>query len=394
MKILVTGAKGFVGKNLVAQLYNIRDNKARWYDLDRDFDILEYDKSSEKTFYPHILEEYCKQCNIVVHLAGVNRPQKEEEFIVGNFSLLETLISLLIKHNNTCPIILSSSIQAELDNPYGKSKLLAENLLNKYAEQTKTKVKTSRFSNLFGKWAKPNYNSVTATFCYNIANYLPIQINNRESKITLTYIDDVVEDIIENIDLLIKNKKVKNKNLPSYIVTVGDLADKIYSFTKINSSLALPNMEDDFTKKLYATFLSYMPTNKLSFDLKTNKDERGSFTEIFKKLQGGQISVNISKPNSVKGEHWHNTKVEKFIILKGKGLIRMRKIGFDDNSLLYPVTEYQVCGERMQIIDIIPGYTHNIKNISDKEDLIFLIWSNEEFDIHRPDTYYEKVDTI
>lgn len=198
MKILVTGAKGFVGKNLVAQLYNIRDNKARWYDLDRDFDILEYDKSSEKTFYPHILEEYCKQCNIVVHLAGVNRPQKEEEFIVGNFSLLETLISLLIKHNNTCPIILSSSIQAELDNPYGKSKLLAENLLNKYAEQTKTKVKTYRFSNLFGKWAKPNYNSVTATFCYNIANYLPIQINNRESKITLTYIDDVVEDIIEN----------------------------------------------------------------------------------------------------------------------------------------------------------------------------------------------------
>lgn len=395
MKILITGAKGFVGKNLTAQLYNIRDNKARWYSLDKDFDILEYDKGSEKDDTFEVLESYCKECDIVVHLAGINRPKQEKEFVEGNFCLLETLLNLLKKHNNTCPVILSSSIQAELDNPYGKSKLLAEQLLKDYAQQNQAKIKIYRFTNIFGKWSKPNYNSVVATFCHNIANNLPIQINNKESRINLTYIDDVVDDIIWNIDCLLNNKRIGNENnLPYYSVSIGELAEKIYSFSLINQNLVLPDMNDDFTKKLYATFLSYKPANKLLSSLKTNEDERGSFTEIFKRLQGGQIAINVSKPNFVKGEHWHNTKIEKFIVIKGEALVQMRKIGFDQNNKTYPITEYKLSEKKIEVLDIIPGYTHNIKNLSDKEDLIFLIWANEEFNQQRPDTYYEKVEGI
>lgn len=395
MKILVTGAKGFVGKNLTAQLYNIRDNKARWYSLDKDFDILEYDIGSEKNDTFEVLENYCKECNIIVHLAGINRPKQEKEFIEGNFSLLETLLNLLKKHNNFCPIILSSSIQAELDNPYGKSKLLAEQLLKDYAKQNQAKIKIYRFTNIFGKWSKPNYNSVVATFCYNIANNLPIQINNKESKINLIYIDDVVDNIIDNIDFLLNNKDIDDKNtLPHYSISVGELAEKIYSFSKVNQNLILPNMNDGFTKKLYATFLSYMPESKLLSSLQTNEDERGSFTEIFKRLQGGQIAVNVSKPNFVKGEHWHNTKIEKFIVIKGKALVQMRKVGTDENNQTYPITEYRLSDKKIEVLDIIPGYTHNIKNLSDKEDLIFLIWANEEFNSQKPDTYYEKVKVI
>lgn len=395
MKILITGAKGFVGKNLTAQLYNIRDNKARWYSLDKDFDVLEYDKGSEKDDTFEVLESYCKECDIVVHLAGINRPKQEKEFVEGNFCLLETLLNLLKKHNNTCPVILSSSIQAELDNPYGKSKLLAEQLLKDYAQQNQAKIKIYRFTNIFGKWSKPNYNSVVATFCHNIANNLPIQINNKESRINLTYIDDVVDDIIWNIDCLLNNKRIGNENnLPYYSVSIGELAEKIYSFSLINQNLVLPDMNDDFTKKLYATFLSYKPANKLLSSLKTNEDERGSFTEIFKRLQGGQIAINVSKPNFVKGEHWHNTKIEKFIVIKGEALVQMRKIGFDQNNKTYPITEYKLSEKKIEVLDIIPGYTHNIKNLSDKEDLIFLIWANEEFNQQRPDTYYEKVEGI
>ncbi len=395
MKILVTGANGFVGKNLTAQLYNIRDNKARWYSLDKDFDILEYDRGSERNDNFEVLESYCKECNIVVHLAGINRPKQDKEFIEGNFSLLKTLLNLLKKHNNFCPIILSSSIQAELDNPYGKSKLLAEQLLKDYAERNQAKIKIYRFTNIFGKWSKPNYNSVVATFCHNIANNLPIQINNKESKINLIYIDDVVDNIIENIDCLTKDKNIEEQNtLPHYSISVGELAEKIYSFSKVNQNLILPNMNDSFTKKLYSTFLSYMPTNKLLSSLKTNEDERGSFTEIFKRLQGGQVAVNISKPNFIKGEHWHNTKIEKFIVIKGKALVEMRKIGKDENNKNYPIVEYELSEEKIEVLDIIPGYTHNIKNLSDKEDLIFLIWANEEFNAQKPDTFYEKVKVI
>lgn len=395
MKILVTGAKGFVGKNLTAQLYNIKDNKARWYSLDKNFDILEYDRESEKDDSFSVLESYCKECNIVVHLAGINRPKQEEEFVKGNFCLLETLLNLLKKHNNTCPVILSSSIQAELDNPYGKSKLLAEQLLKDYGKQNQAKIKIYRFTNIFGKWSRPNYNSVVATFCHNIANNLPIQINNNESQINLTYIDDVVDDIIWNIDCLLNNKSIDiENNLPYYTVSVGELAEKIYSFSLINQNLVLPDMNDDFTKKLYATFLSYKPVNKLLSSLKTNEDERGSFTEIFKRLQGGQIAINVSKPNFVKGEHWHNTKIEKFIVIKGEALVQMRKVGLDENNKPYPITEYKLSEKKIEILDIIPGYTHNIKNLSDKEDLIFLIWANEEFNQQKPDTYYEKVRAI
>ncbi|MDO5761011.1 MAG: NAD-dependent epimerase/dehydratase family protein [Bacteroidota bacterium] len=393
MKILVTGAKGFVGKNLIAQLYNIRDNKARWYSLDNGIEVLEYDQDSEKKENDFcVLEAYCKECDIVVHLAGVNRPKNNEEFKQGNFSLLERLLNLLKKHNNLCSIILSSSIQAELNNPYGESKLLAENLLKNYAKSTGAKIKIYRFSNIFGKWAKENYNSVVATFCYNIAREKPIQINNEDNRLNLIYIDDVVDNIIRNIEQLTKgNEAEQNPSIPSYSVTVGELAEKIYSFSQVNNNLALPNMTDDFTKKLYATFLSYMPADKLCFDLQTKTDERGSFTEVFKSLQGGQISINSSKPKAIKGQHWHNTKVEKFIVLKGSGLVRMRKIGLDKNALPYPITEYLLSEEKIKILDIIPGYTHSIKNISDKEDLIFLIWSNEEFNPQRPDTYYEEV---
>lgn len=395
MKILITGAKGFVGKNLTAQLYNIKDNKARWYSLDKNFDILEYDRESEKDDSFSVLESYCKECNIVVHLAGINRPKQEDEFVKGNFCLLETLLNLLKKHNNTCPVILSSSIQAELDNPYGKSKLLAEQLLKDYAKQNQAKIKIYRFTNIFGKWSKPNYNSVVATFCHNIANNLPIQINNKESQINLTYIDDVVDDIIWNIDCLLNNKSIDiENNLPYYSVSVGELAEKIYSFSLINQNLVLPDMNDDFTKKLYATFLSYKPANQLLSSLKTNEDERGSFTEIFKRLQGGQIAINVSKPNFVKGEHWHNTKIEKFIVIKGEALVQTRKVGLDATNKAYPITEYKLSEKKIEVLDIIPGYTHNITNLSDKEDLIFLIWANEEFNQQRPDTYYEKVRAI
>lgn len=387
MKILVTGAKGFVGKNLVAQLYNIKDNKARWYSLEKDLDILEYDKDNT----PEDLEKFCKDCDAVVHLAGVNRPKKEEEFMQGNFSLLETLLCFLKKHKNSCPIILSSSIQAELDNPYGKSKLAGEELLIQYSLETNTKIKIYRFANVFGKWCRPNYNSVVATFCNNIANDLEIKINDENAKVRLVYIDDVVDGIIGLLSDKEWTKEPHAKIEKEYQTTVGELAKKIYSFKEIKNTLVLPDVADEFTKKLYSTFLSYLPAKEICYPLKMNVDERGSFTEVFKSNTKGQVSVNVSRPGYTKGEHWHNTKAEKFIVVKGSGIIRMRRIGKDEQNNDYPVLEYNVDDKQLMVVNMIPGYTHNITNLSKEENLVFLIWANETFDEKRPDTYFEKV---
>lgn len=369
MRILVTGAKGFIGKNLIAELKNQKYEYIYEYDID----------SSEED-----LDKYCKDCDFIFHLAGVNRPKDEKEFLEGNFGFTSTLLETLKKYNNKCLIMISSSTQAELDNPYGKSKKAGEDVLLKYAKENKSKVLIYRFPNVFGKWARPNYNSAVATFSYNIARGLPITINNRETLMNLVYIDDVVKELINSL----KGKPNMIENYcyvePVHQIKLGEIADLLYSFKRSREERSVPKLDDPFTKKLYSNYLSYLEENDFGYGLLMHKDHRGSFTEFLKTQDRGQVSINISKPGITKGNHWHHTKNEKFLVVYGTGVIRFRKIGEEK------VIEYYVSGDKLQVIDIPVGYTHNIENIG-ATDMVTVMWVNEIFDPNNPDTIYEEV---
>ena len=398
MKILVTGAKGFVGKNLAANLYNIKAGKNRTRDLKIE-DIFEYDIDSK----PEELETYCKECDFVFNLAGVNRPKDQSEFMEGNFGFASTLLDTLRKYNNNCPVMLSSSIQATLvgrygTSDYGKSKLAGEELFFEYSKETGAKVLVYRFPNLFGKWCRPNYNSAVATFCNNIANDLEITVNDRSTELELLYIDDLVEEMLDALEgkehhcefdgvetVLTEGGRYCATPITHH-VTLGEIVDLLESFKAQSTSLVMPEIPyNSFAKKLYSTYLSYLPKEKVSFPLKMNGDDRGSFTELIKSESVGQVSVNISKPGINKGEHWHNTKWEFFIVVAGHGLIQERKIGSDE------VIEFEVSGDKIEAIHMLPGYTHNIINLSDTENLVTVMWANEQFDPNHPDTFFEKV---
>lgn len=369
VKILVTGAKGFVGKNLVAELKN------KGYE-----NIFEYDIDTDKS----LLDKYAKECEFIFHLAGVNRPKDEREFMEGNFGFTSELLDLLKKHDNKAPVVITSSIQAELDNPYGRSKKAGEDLLFDYSKSTGTKVFVYRLPNLFGKWSRPNYNSVVATFCHNIARDLPIQISDPEIELTLAYIDDVIEELIKAMH---KNSTMEGRYciIPTvHKVKLGELAELIESFRESRKNLSIPDMGDSFTKKLYSTYLSYLPEDNFSYELKMNVDNRGSFTEFIRTPERGQVSVNVSKPGITKGNHWHHTKNEKFLVVSGEGLIRFRKIDSDE------IIEYRVSGDKLEVVDIPTGYTHSIVNVGDT-DLVTIMWANECFDPENPDTYYLEV---
>ncbi len=380
MNVLITGARGFVGKNLVEALKNIRDGKDKTYDISTDINIFEYDIDSK----PEELEKYCKSADFVFNLAGVNRPQNQEEFMQGNFGFASTLLDTLKKYNNTCPIMLSSSIQAALDNPYGKSKKAGEDLFFAYAKETGAKVFVYRFPNVFGKWCRPNYNSAVATFCNNIAHDLAITVNDRSVNMQLVYIDDVVCELINALSGKPTHAGEYCEIPVVHKITLGEIVDLLYSFKESRKLLSVPDMSDEFAKKLYATYLSYLPEDKFSYELKMNCDARGSFTEIIRTLDRGQFSVNISKPGITKGNHWHNTKNEKFVVVSGKGVIRFRKIGEKK------VHEYFVSGDKIEVVDIPTGYTHNIENLGDT-DMITFMWANECFDPNKPDTFFEEV---
>lgn len=383
MKILITGAKGFVGKNLVAALYTIKDGKNRVTNLPSDLEICEFDIDTDKS----LLDDYCKGCDFVVNLAGVNRPQNTDEFMEGNFGFASLLLETLKKYNNTCPVLLSSSTQAILDNPYGHSKKAGEELFFNYSKETGAKVLVYRFPNIFGKWCRPNYNSAVATFCNNIANDLPIQVNDRNHPMTLVYIDDVVDEIINAMC----GSETKDgdfcKVAIQHKITLGEIVDMIYEFNNQPQSLVMPEIpQGSFAKKLYSTYLSYLPKEKAIFSFKMNCDDRGSFTELLKTKNCGQFSVNISKPGITKGQHWHNTKWEFFIVVSGNALIQQRKIGTNE------VLNFKVSGKKMEAVHMLPGYTHNIINLSNSDDLVTLMWANEQFDPNRPDTFFETVE--
>lgn len=382
MKILVTGAHGFVGKNLCAALRNIADGKDKTRGVSSDITVFEYDVDTE----PSLLDGYCRSCDFVFHLAGVNRPQKQEEFMEGNFGFTSVLLDTLKKHGNTCPVMISSSIQAALDNPYGISKKAGEDLMFSYAEQTGAKVLVYRLPNVFGKWCRPNYNSAVATFCNNIANGLPIQVNDRSVNMTLVYIDDVVDELIAAFKGE-ENREGQYCKVPvEHKITLGEIVDLIYSFANQPDTLVMPEIpKDSFEKKLYSTYLSYLPKEKAAFALKMNVDDRGSFTELLKTEKCGQFSVNISKPGITKGQHWHNTKWEFFIVVSGHGLIEQRKIGTDE------VLRFEVSGDKIEAVHMLPGYTHNIINLSNTENLVTVMWANEQFDVNKPDTFFEEV---
>ena len=382
MNILVTGAGGFLGRNLVSQLRNIQSGKALNYKISNDLTIFEYDVDSD----PADLDEYCKNADFVFNLAGVNRPRDQSEYMKGYFGFASILLAILKKYSNTCPVMISSSIQAALDNPYGESKRAGEQLMFNYAIETGAKVLVYRFPNVFGKWCRPNYNSAVATFCYNIANDLPIQVNDRGAVLKLVYVDDVVNELI---GALTGDEHLDGDYclVPTiYEMTLGDIVDMLYSFKRSRDVLSLPNMGDVFTKKLYSTYLSFLPENGFSYPLKMNVDNRGSFTEIVRTAGQGQFSVNVSKPGITKGNHWHHTKNEKFVVVSGKGVIRFRNMNETDGKIM----EYFVSGENIEVIDIPTGYTHNIENLGDS-DLVTFIWSNECFDPENPDTYFEEV---
>lgn len=382
MKVLVTGAKGFVGKNLVAQLNNIKDGKARCYgDLKVDA-VYEYDIDSTI----EELDAFCKDCDFVFNLAGVNRPQNQEEFMQGNFGFASTLLDTLKKHGNKCSVMISSSTQATLDNPYGESKRAGEQLMFSYAEETGAKVLVYRFPNLFGKWCRPNYNSAVATFCNNIANDLPIQVNDPKVVLNLVYIDDLVDEMIAALKGE-EHRKEEFCEVPIvHSVSLGEIVDLLYEFKDQSQTLVVPEIPNNsFAKKLYSTFLSYFPKEKVAFPLKMNIDDRGSFTELLKSKNVGQVSINISKPGITKGQHWHNSKWEFFIVVAGHGLIQERKIGSDE------VIEFEVSGDKIEAVHMLPGYTHNIINLSQTENLVTVMWANEEFDANKPDTFFEVV---
>lgn len=398
-KILVTGAKGFVGQNLVCALKAIKDGKDRvnaWQGLDiNEMEIFEYDTQST----PQQLEEYCQKADFVFNLAGVNRPLNQEDFMKGNFGFASTLLQTLEKYNNKATVMLSSSVQASLEgrfagSEYGKSKLAGEELFKDYSRRTGAQVLIYRFSNLFGKWCRPNYNSAVATFCNNIANDLPIQVNDASVSLDLVYIDDVVAEMI---NALSGNAHKDEKGfcfVPQvHTVTLGEIVNLLYSFRDGQQNLSVPNLENgSFSKKLYSTYLSYLPVEKMSYKLKMNTDPRGSFTEIIRTADRGQFSVNISKPGITKGQHWHNTKNEKFVVVSGTGLIQLRKIGIDPaTGEKYPVIDFPVSGKEISVVEMIPGYTHNIINTSDSEDLVTFMWCNECFEPTKPDTVFEEV---
>ena len=399
MKILVTGSAGFVGKNLVESLKNIKDGKDMTHPNLIIDEIFEFDKDVPLTN----LEEYCQKCDFVFNLAGVNRPQNTEEFMEGNFGFASTLLDTLKKYNNKCPVMLSSSIQATLSgryagSEYGKSKLAGENLFFEYAEKNSSKVLVYRFPNLYGKWCRPNYNSVIATFCYNLANDLPITVNDPSVELELVYIDDVVKEMIlalegkENHcdfdgDKIVPFEDGKYCYVPlSHKATLGTIVEILNSFVEQPKTLLIPEIpENSLAKNLYSTYLSYLPKEKVCLPLKMNVDERGSFTEIIKTLGNGQMSVNISKPGIKKGEHWHHSKWEIFVVVSGHALIEERKIDTDE------VLKFEVTGDNIQAVYMLPGYTHNIINLSETEDLVTLMWANECFDKNRPDTYSQEV---
>lgn len=386
MKILITGAKGFVGKNLTEALKNIRDGKDRTHPELQIDEIYEYDIDSSADE----LDKYCNEADFVFNLAGVNRPQNNEEFMQGNFGFSSTLLETLKKHGNTCPIMLSSSIQATLkgryNNDYGRSKKAGEDLFFAYSKETGSKVFIYRFPNLFGKWCKPNYNSVIATWCYNIANDLEITVNDPNVELELLYIDDLIDQMLLCL-LGTPNKDGEFCICPvTHKVTLGEIEKLLYSFKSQPETLLMPEIPfGSFAKKLYSTYLSYLPKEKAKFPLKMNIDNRGSFTELLKTKNCGQFSVNISKPGITKGQHWHHTKWEFFIVVSGKGLIEQRKIGSDE------VLRFEVSGEKIEAIHMLPGYTHNIINLSDNQDLVTLMWANEQFDPNHPDTFFEEV---
>lgn len=407
MKILVTGAKGFVGKNLCCQLNNIKEGKARCYgDLQVD-EVFEYDIDST----PEQLDSWCGECDFVFNLAGVNRPKDNDEFMKGNYGFASTLLDTLKKHHNTCPVMLSSSQQASLtgrfgNSEYGRSKKAGEDLFLEYGKETGSKVLVYRFPNLYGKWCRPNYNSAIATFCNNIANDLPIQVNDRSVQMEVLYIDDLVEEMIcalkgqehhcefEGLDVLPSAEGRYCYCPVTHKTTLGEIVDTIYECARAvravpdsaeGPSTALEMPQDGLRYRLMSTFLSYLPKEKAIFDLKMNEDQRGSFTELVHTLNCGQVSINISKPGITKGQHWHNSKWEQFIVVSGHGLIQMRKEGSDE------VIEYEVSGDRIQSVIMLPGYTHNIINLSQTEDLVTVMYCNEVFNPERPDTYFDKV---
>lgn len=382
MKILVTGAKGFIGKNLIATLNNIRTGKDKTWDLSDDILIYEYDTDSDS----RLLDAYCSQCDFVFHLAGVNRPKEESEFMEGNFGFTSLLLDTLKRHQNQCPVMISSSIQAALDNPYGRSKKAGEDLLFAYGKETGAAVYVYRFSNVFGKWCRPNYNSVIATFCHNIAHDLPIQVNDREAVLELVYIDDLVEELLGALKGQAHMDEDGYGFVPTvHTVSLGEIVELLYSFRRCREELWVPDMtEGGLEKKLYATYLSYLPKEQFSYPLTMHKDERGSFTEILKTADRGQFSVNISKPGITKGEHWHHTKNEKFVVVSGKGRIQFRRVDSDE------IIEYTVNGDEIVVVDIPTGYTHNIINEGDT-DLVTFMWCNECFNPKKPDTYFLKV---
>lgn len=398
MRILVTGSKGFVGKNLVAALQNIKDGKDRTHPKLQIEEIYSYDIDSSA----ELLEEACEKADFVFNLSGVNRPQNTEEFMQGNFGFASILLETLQKYNNNCPVVLSSSIQATLigryDSEYGRSKKAGEELFFDYAEKTGAKVLVYRFPNLFGKWCRPNYNSAVATFCNNIANDLEITVNDPAVQLELLYIDDLVDEMLSALEdnehhcefdgidtVLCENGRYCTAPI-THKVTLGEIVELLNSFKNQPQTLLMPEIPyNSFAKKLYSTYLSYLPKEKAVFDLKMNCDDRGSFTELLKTEKCGQFSVNISKPGITKGQHWHNTKWEFFIVVSGHGLIQMRKIGSDE------VLNYEVTGDKIQAVHMLPGYTHNIINLSETENLVTVMWANEQFNPNKPDTFFEKV---
>lgn len=399
MNILITGAKGFVGKNLVAALQNVKDGKDRTHpDLEiGELYLYDIDSSEE------LLEEACEKADFVFNLAGVNRPENPEEFMQGNFGFASTLLETLKRYNNKCPIVLSSSIQATLvgryDSDYGRSKKAGEELFFEYEKETGAKVFVYRFPNLFGKWCRPNYNSAVATFCNNIANDLPITVNDPAVELELLYIDDLLDEMFHALEG--KAHKCTFDGIKTVLcddgkycaapvthrVTLGEIVRLLESFRDQPKTLLMPEIPyNSFAKKLYSTYLSYLPKEKASFELKMNVDERGSFTELLRTEKCGQFSVNISKPGITKGQHWHNTKWEFFIVVSGKGLIQQRKVGSDE------VLNFYVSGEKIEAVHMLPGYTHNIINLSETEDLVTVMWANECFDPNKPDTFFEVVE--
>ena len=398
MKILVTGAKGFVGRNLTEALKCIRDGKDKTRPALKIEEIFEFDIDTA----PELLSEYCANADFVFNLAGVNRPQREEEFMQGNFGFASKLLNTLKRYSNNCPVMISSSIQAtcigRYDSEYGRSKRAGEELVFAYGEETGARVLVYRFPNLFGKWCRPNYNSAVATFCNNIANDLPVTVNDPSVQLELLYIDDLVSEMLDALEgrehrcefdgietVFTENGKYCAATV-THRATLGEIVELLEKFKAQPQTLIIPEIPyNSFEKKLYSTYLSYLPKEKASFELKMNCDARGSFTELLKTEKCGQFSVNISKPGVTKGQHWHNTKWEFFIVVSGKGLIQQRKIGTDE------VLDFEVSGERIEAVHMLPGYTHNIINLSETEDLVTLMWANEQFDSSHPDTFFEEV---